>query len=404
MKKEWIGISIAGMATLCFIAIFITPSFGDELNYHYPLAKNITFKKIVDPHSDYSSAYMPLPYLVGHGVLHAFHSLQALRIMNFIVFLLAIFFFDRVARTFSSAHSRLTLLAFFNPYILFSSFVFYMYGWGVCFALAGTYFYLVKRSKAVADVGMALAVLSQQWMVVAVAAIILYEGTLVLERKLTPGSFVLNSGRKALFLLPAAAIFCAWGGFTHPKFASHGFHPSLEHLNIVLINMGFMFFLVVLAHFRSILKTRNIPLLFLLPPLFLSIPAYSSYNGANHINGFIANFASQAEKLIRLPYAWILFPFILSGLLGLVLILRQQEIAERNIFLYIFCGFLAAFLIHSRLASAHVFVALPFIILLLQREIQSRKFLAWAMTIQYLLVSLIFISYNIGIRSHGIEF
>ena len=170
-----------------------------------------------------------------------------------------------------------------------------------------------------------------------------------------------------------------------------------------MINIGFMFFLVVLAHFRSFLKTRNIPLLFLLPLLYLSIPAYSLYNGVNNINGFIANFASKAEKLIHIPYAWVLFPFILSGLLCFVLILRKHEIAERNIFLFIICGFLAAFLIHSRLASAHVYVLLPFAILLLQHEIRSQKWLFRVMMFQYLFTSLVYVIFTIFFRSKGVE-
>lgn len=101
IEKYWISGVMAAILIFYFLAIFITPSFGDELNYHYPLAKNITFKKIISPGSDYSSAYMPLPYLIGNGVLRIFNSLQALRVMNFIVFMLAIFFFDRVARSFS---------------------------------------------------------------------------------------------------------------------------------------------------------------------------------------------------------------------------------------------------------------------------------------------------------------
>lgn len=395
--------TIAGVAVLCFVAIFITPSFGDELNYHYPLAKNITIKTIVDPGSDYSSAYMPLPYLLGNVLLRLFDSLLALRILNFIVFLLAIFFFDRIALSMTKEHKQLTLLAFLNPYLLFSSFVYYMYSWGVLFALLGLYFYLMRRSKPVADIFLALAVLSQQWMVVVVAAIIIHEGTLVLERRLSLAQWGIGIARKTLFLLPAAAIFISWRGLTHPSFSSHGLHPSFEHLNIVLVNLGFMFVLVVLANFKSFLKTRYLPLIFLLPILYLSIPAFSSYNGINQINGFIANFADKVDKVVHIPFSWVLFPFIAAGLLLLVLLLKGRTFDDKDIFLFIVCGFIAAFVAHSRLASAHVYLSLPLVILFLQREILSQKWLPKAMFIQYLLIAAVYLIFTIFFRSHGIE-
>lgn len=389
---------------MCFVAIFITPSFGDELNYHYPLAKNISLKTIIDSNSDYSSAYMPLPYLIGNGVLRIFNSLQALRILNFIVFMLGIFFFNRIARSRTKEHEQLTLLAFLNPYLLFSSFVFYMYSWGVLFALAGLYFYLVRRSKPAADIFLALAVLSQQWMVVVVAAVIIYEGTQVLERKLSLAQWGIGIARKALFLMPAAAIFISWRGLTHPSFSSHGLHPSFEHLNIVLVNLGFMFVMVVLAHFKSFLKTRHLPLLFLLPILYLSIPAYSSYNGINQINGFIANFADNADKMLHIPFGWILFPLIVFGLLSLTLMFADTTNDKKNIFLFIICGFLTAFVAHSRLASAHVFAMLPFALLFLQEKIQARKWLPKAMMIQYFSVSCLYLLFTVFFRSRGVQF
>lgn len=388
----------------CFLAIFITPSFGDELNYHYPLARNITIKTIIDPGSNYSSAYMPLPYLIGKILLRIFDSLIALRILNFIVFMLAIFFFDKIARSITKEHEQLTLLAFLNPYLLFSSFVFYMYSWGVLFALVGLYFYLVRRSKPAADIFLALAVLCQQWMLVVVVAVIIYEGTQALERKLSLASWGIGIVRKALFLMPAAAIFLSWQGLTHPGFSSHGLHPSFEHLNIVLVNLGFMFGLVVLAHFKSFLKTRYLPLFFLLPILYLSIPAYSSYNGINQISGFIANFADKAGTMLHIPFDWILFPFIVFGLLLLVQMLAERNHDEKKVFLFIICGFLAAFVAHSRLASAHVFAMIPFVLLFLQKEIQACKWLPKAMMIQYFFVSGIYLIFTIFYRSHGVQF
>ena len=346
---------------------------------------------------------MPLPYLLGNLLLRIFDSLIALRIMNFIVFLLAIFFFDRIARSMTEEHEQLTLLAFLNPYLLFSSFVYYMYSWGVLFALVGLYFYLVRRLKPAADIFLALAVLSQQWMVVIVAAVIIHEGIQVLERKLSLAQWGIGIARKAVILLPAAAIFISWRGLTHPSFSSHGLHPSFEHLNIVLVNLGFMFFLVVLAHFRHFLKTRYIPLLFLFPLLYLSIPAYSSYNGINNINGFIANFADKVDKMLHIPFGWVLFPFIILGILLLALMLTDKTRDEKITFLFIIYGFSAAFVVHSRLSSAHVFVMLPFILLFLSKEIQSRKWLSKAMIFQFLLISLAYVIFTVFFKSQGIE-
>jgi len=62
---------------LTLYGIYRTLSFGDEEGYHSPLAKNITWQMIFDRNSSYSSAYTPLPYLIGHAVYRIIPSLYA---------------------------------------------------------------------------------------------------------------------------------------------------------------------------------------------------------------------------------------------------------------------------------------------------------------------------------------
>lgn len=388
----------------CFIAIFITPSYGDELNYHYPLAQQISFKQIVDPHSNYSSAYMPLPYLIGNIFLRMFNSLLTLRILNYLIFLLMIYFFYLLVKKYSEDYLLLTLLAFLNPYFLMSSFVYYMYNWGLLFALMGFYFYSVKKLNIITDLFLALAVLSQQWMLVLVLAIILHEWTLFLERKINIGYLIKSTMVKCVFLTPAVYLFIKWGGLTHPNFFSHFLRPSFEHLSAVLSHIGFIMFFPILVNFRSFFIKKNIFLLFLLPLFWLTIPAHVSLSGPYQISGYFSHMAMKINFYLNIPYKFTMFFFILPGLLFLISMLKKNENDGLRVLIYALFGLFTALVASVRLTTAHIYLCIPFLLLLFHSDIAKLKKLKILMLVQYLFISCLFIFYFVFFRSRGIMF
>jgi len=388
----------------CFIAIFITPSFGDETRYHYPLARNISLNQIMDPHSDYSSTYMPLPYLIANAFLKMFPSLYTVRFLNYAIFLLLIYFFYLLARKFSHDPWLLTLLAFLNPYFLMSSFVFYMYNWGPLFALLGLYFYSVKKSLPLAGLFLSFAVLSQQWMLMLAVAIMLYEGIQLIQGEITLGLFSKRALTIFIFLTPAIFLFVNWQGLVHPNFVSHALRPSFEHLSAVLSHFGFIMFFPVISVSFSFINKKHIPLILLLPWFWLSIPAFSSYSDLNHITGFFPHLAMKFDQYLGLPYQVTMFLFIIPGILSLAMLMKKTNYEETDFLAYGALGLFTAFVASARLASAHIYIALPFLLLLFHNEISGLKKLKVLMIAQYLVISVVLILYFTFFRSRGILF
>jgi hypothetical protein len=401
ISNYWIPATLAVILIFCFIAIFITPGYGDELNYHYPLARNISIRQVLDPHSDYSSAYMPLPYLIGHALLMAAPSLISLRILNFIVFLALILAFHLLARGFFDNPWLLTLLAFANPYFLMASIVYYMYCWGPLFALLGIYFYIKKRSLVPGAFFFLLAVLCQQWMLVPVFAVLAYEAVRALEREIRFARFLINTGIVLGFQLPVAIIFVNWRGLTHPHFSSHALVPSFEHVSAVLAVIGFAMALPVLANLKSLLRRGYVPLLFILPLFWLAIPRHSALSDATHFSGFVPHLAMKINQIIGIPYRSILIFLITLGVLTIILATREAPGEKSRLLLYILAGFIAVFSASVRLTTAHVYGAMPFILLLFEKEIAGLKKAKIFMMAQYLVVGVAWLLYFVFIRAKG---
>lgn len=403
--KKYLVYALMGMIGLfCFVAIFITPSFGDELNYHYPLARQISCKQILDPNSDYSSAYGPLPYLIGNVFYKIFPSLYTLRILNYFVFILMIYVFSLLVEKFSKDSWLLTLLVFLNPYFLMSSFVYYMYNWGPLFALAGLYFYQIKRSYFFTGFFMSMAVLSQQWMLVFILSILLHESILAMECKISFSRFMKYSLIICIFSAPVVVLFIKWSGLTHPNFSSHALHPSFEHLGSVLAHFGFILLFPVLENIRHFIVKKNIWLLFLLPLFWLSIPAYSMSSGLQQISGCFSYAAMLLNNYMNIPYKLTMFLFIIPGLFSIVFILKKTTADLFAVTNYFIIGFLIVLIASVRLTSAYVYICIPFLLLLLNSEIVNLKKMKILMIAQYLFVSCFYIVHIVFFRSKGIMF
>ena len=173
----WILLAIEVCITL--YALITMSSWGDESAYHAPLAETINWHSIINSHSNYSSAYTPLPYLIGNIFYKIWPSLYMLRLLNWLVVLMSVFIFYKIAsRIVPENKWESTLLFTANPYLLRASFIYVMFGYGLLFALIGIYLYFyaeMKYNYLLTNIFFGLAVLSMQWMLVLYPAFLLSE-------------------------------------------------------------------------------------------------------------------------------------------------------------------------------------------------------------------------------------
>lgn len=400
------GVSIISIFLFCFISIFIAPSYMDELNYHYPMAQEISLQQAIGPGSNYSSAYPPLPYLMANLALRINSSLLTLRLLNFVVFLLAVCFFYQLAKKLTKDHLVLTLLFFLNPYLLKASYMFLLYNWGILFMLIALniYFSQGKARPWLGDIFLLLAVLCQQWMLVVVLALLLYRLDLYLQRQISLGLLLKSFAGKFIVFLPAWLLFYSWGGLTHPNFASHLLRPTFEHVNGVLANVGLLMLFVVLANFKNLFKKSMVLPLLPLPLLWLAIPRHSSGQGPQEISGIVSQLATQLHAWAHVPYALTMFLFIVAGYLLLLLILQKHKEGLPRILLYAVLGFFIAFVASARLAGAHIYISLPLLLLFLRGEIEEMRAGKIWLIAQFFSFSVVYIVYITFFRSQGISF
>jgi len=388
------------------VATFITQPLRDEVIHHEPMARNLTIESIFSPGSAYSSAYPPLPYVFGNLAWRLNPSLRSLRLLNLAVFLAVILIFRLIALKISASPGFLTLLFAMNPYLLKASFTYLMYNWGVLFALAGLYLYFFQpgRFLPLAHLLLGMAVLSQQWLLAVVAAILLHEFVKLRRREIGCRAFSWRVLLKALFLLPAAFLFWSWRGLVHPNFASHSLHPTFEHLNAVLATLGLALAFLVAAHWRRIARSRPIALVFLLPLLWLAIPAHSQGHGLSVITGITSQLAVKGAVLLGAPYKVTMFAFILIGLASLFLLISPKKQDLQQVMNYSLLGLIAAFAASSRLAASHIFACLPFAWLALSDEIENMGWAKHAMIAQFIVITIVYSVYIVFFRSRGVMF
>jgi len=377
----------------CFVSIFFTPMWGDEIGFHYPNAQNISLAKIIDTNSTYSSAYTPFPYILGNIVYKISNTIFALRILNYLIFIALIFFIYRIALHLEINPLLLVLLIISNPYILRSSFVYYMTNYGLLFSIIGIYYYFFspfKYKQILSHLFFALAVLSQQWMLIIIFSIILNEITLFLKKDISLNYLLKSILYKIIIISPALLLFYSWGGLTHPNFQAHTLKPSFEHLNAVLANLGFAGLFISLFSIKKYFKISYIPLIFIIPIIWLTIPIHSEHHGIEVITGVAAQLSSQISKFILIPYKINMLVLIIFGILLLMLTISKRD----NDFLkYTLLGFIIALTSNTRLGASHIFVSLPFLFLLFSSELKEKRLLQILITTQLYLTSLFYVIY-----------
>ena len=101
-----------------------------------PLAQNISWHKIVSADSDYSSAYTPLPYIIGKLFYRIKASLYTLRVVNGLVYFPTIFIAFKLFFQIDKMNAfALAALCSLNPYLLRAGYVYLMSNYGILFTL-----------------------------------------------------------------------------------------------------------------------------------------------------------------------------------------------------------------------------------------------------------------------------
>lgn len=400
---------ILGIMTI--YGVFATRSFGDEAHYHYPLARNFTSNMLFNENSSYSSAYTPLPYIIGHGIYMIIPSLYVLRLLNWLVVLLTIFAFYMIMMNIVKEKSlELTLLFAANPYLITSSFYYLAYPYGILFALLGIYFYFYSTRKYhyfIAHIMWGLAVLCMQWLLMIYVGIMLFE---IRERiksnsRLTNIILFRSVITKAVSLIPILTIFYIWRGITHPNFQTHTMVSSLEHVCSVLAILGFVFFFYLIFSYKFFMNERIFYLLFLFPLLFLAQPQHSANHGITSITGIVSALMKKIEVVTSIPYPIGSCVLTIVGVMVLWLFIRGTRHKYEFVVLYIVLGLSTALAVSTRLGASHIFVTLlPFAIILTSRHLIERKYVVGLMIVQMYLITIVYLLYIINYRSEGVYF
>jgi hypothetical protein len=400
--KLFIQIAITGLITLAVVGIIETPVWGDEKHFHIPNAINFSFERVVSPDSDYASAYAPLPYLMGYMVWQIYPSYFTLRLLNLLIFFGLLILFFKINENLAPHAFILTLLLIANPYLVRSAYSFYMFNYGLFFVLLGIYLQYYSNwrfSEYLSSFSLALAVLSQQWMLIVVASIYMVKFRELVEKKAKSDEWYSGALQIIIALGPGLLLFASWKGMTHPNFASHALSPTFAHLTGTLANWGFAFILLVFTQFKSVFDVKYLPFLFIVVLLFLGLPIHSYDVGPESVSGIATRIFGEMSNKTGIPFGYL---FIFPVLAGLILLIKVvQNYSEEDVIVYAIAviGFLTAFTASVRLGASHIYLSIPFLIMVFKREIIESKRLQFGLSLQLYLITIIYNLYIIYIKA-----
>jgi hypothetical protein len=401
-SKTFSQIAIIAILALIVAGIFQTPLWGDEKNYHVPSVVNFSFENVVNPDSDYASAYAPMPYLIGHIAWQVYPSHYTLRILNFIIFCCLLFLFYRVNHRDQPDTYLFTLLLVANPYLVRSAYSFYMFNYGLFFILLGIFFLYHSKWRLrhyAGSVALSLAVLSQQWMLIAVGSIFMIKFRDLLAENAKRAAWIKSAIQVLIALVPGILLFTAWGGLTHPNFAAHALVPTFAHLTGTLGNWGFALLLLALTKIRTILDSKYLPLLFVGALLFLGLPVHSYEVGPDSVTGVTTRIMGEISNFTGLSFQYLFFFPVLAGVVILIQLIPKLREKNAAIFAFAAVGFLTAFTASIRLGSSHIYLSIPFLIMALKRDIILSALTRLGLPLQMFILTLGYNLYIIFIKA-----
>jgi len=146
-------------------------------------------------------------------------------------------------------------------------------------------------------------------------------------------------------------------------------------------------------------------LIFLFPVLLLNLPEYSEKHGLFFITGIVNAFCKKTEQILQLPYSMSMAVLVLAGLTLLVMLWNDDDLnGFQKTMIYMTSGLCTAFAVSTQLGASHIFVAMPFILLVLPKKLLQNKKLFYGLLFQYFIISIVYNGYIIFFRSHGVFF
>lgn len=316
----------------------------DEYYNHYPTVKNINTTGLVaiTDTNKYLAANTPLPYLISLVPLQIFNlrlSIEYLRLVNIIISFITIaiiyFLFIKVNSLYPLEK---TLILFFYPYFLKTSFTYYMSILGLLFYfLFLTYDQDEIKNYLISGLLIAFSILSQQFYLALFFGLIL-----ILFLKSRYGYTTIED--IIFFALPTILLFLPlvylWKGVVPANYSFHSVGIDLSKFTAILISIGlvalpFNFYYFHKVKIKSLINKKHIWLLFafLILSFILSIffyPTFAEKGGYSKITGLTFHFINIFDHLNNLSGLFIKLILIFSGLLNLYHIFSPNGISSEK--------------------------------------------------------------------------
>ncbi|MBN1543390.1 hypothetical protein JW992_14720 [candidate division KSB1 bacterium] len=392
---------------ICLAAVFTAPPWNDELNFHAPLACSLSRSLIADPQSAYSSAYPPLPYVVGNLICRIVPGVVGLRLINLLVAGLSVLLFWRLVKPVSPWYPSLVLAFISNPYFLRSACFYFMINYGLLFSLAAIWLLRDAHQREIkwhlGHLFVGLAVLSMQWLLTLAFAVAVVEARVAISQKqLDVKTVICWIAGNGVPLLPSAVLFYLWRGVVHPNFSYHALQPSFANLVIVLAIGGFLFWPWLVVDFPRLRWPLVRILFFLLPLLALSLPIYSTAQMPGNFPGLESSLLFRIEQFAGIPYSVALMLLVVSGIWAAAAMSEKIVLQGNETILITLFGLLTAMLASAILSSSHVYLVLPFLLLLLAPQRWIKESTLFGLNLYWAILSLAYLVYIVFFKSHGI--
>lgn len=316
----------------------------DEYYNHYPTVKNINlngFNAITDTNK-YLAANTPLPYLISLLPLKIFNlrlSIGYLRLVNIIISFITItiiyFLFIKVNSLYPLEK---TLILFFYPYFLKTSFTYYMSIFGLLFYfLFLTYYQDEIKNYLISGLLIAFSILSQQFYLTLFFGLILILFLQSIYGYTTIKDIIFFDLPIILLFLPLVYI---WKGVVPANYSFHSVEIDLTKITAMLISIGlitlpFNFFYPNNVKIKSLFNNKYIWLLlaFFIISLILSIlfyPSFAEKGGYSKITGITFHLVHVFDNFNNLLGMFIKLLLILSGLLNLYFLIFPNGISWKR--------------------------------------------------------------------------
>ncbi len=354
----------------------------DEKYYHIPaleLVNEYGLYAVFD--HNYSAANTPIPYFIASltskltGIDTDLKFARAVNIcVSIISFMLLVLYLLKK----QYKNYWLLLIVFFHPYILKSSFTYYMSMYGLLFFILFLFF-IEKTSKNNADAlyaGLALSfgILTQQFYIalIPVFYILLWNE----NGRSINGKYIYKAFLFTLPMLLPLGLFIGWGGLTHQNFRVHAIGLHLTNLTGLLASLGFFFFpFILLTRQRidiksgSILFFVSLILVLFFSPLWQSGPAPGmisgiTYHGLEIVRGFSSPLKLFLETLL-----------VTFGLLLLKVLMHKKSRLSLEILIIIL--FIIGYCFNSYFSERHLIPVEFFLYLLVWEKVEWQEARFW---------------------------